>query len=390
MLGTRHLLVFTLPLFLALAACQSESDPTPASSAPPLQVETVHVHFDDVPVVNELPGRLEPWRVAQVRARVGGIVEERLFTEGSEVTAGQPLFQIEPQEYQAAYDNAQAAVARAKATMQQTKAQLQRFSELVKTNALSQQAYDDAVFAHQQAEADLAAAQAAARSAKIDLDHTLVRAPLSGRIGRALVTEGALVGKGEVTHLATIQQLDPMYVNFMQSANDVLAIRQTMLHAASARQTSSEDIGPMAVRLVMHDGSEYPHSGELLFSDISVDPGSGQIMLRAVVPNPDQLLLPGLYVRARITQQQQRAALIPQQAAIRSEQGSTVLVVNEENRIEVRTVTISGALDHHWIVVDGLQEGEQIIVEGLQKAAPGTLVTAVPWSKELITSTASR
>lgn len=390
MLGTRHLLVFTLPLFLALAACQSESDPTSASSAPPLQVATVHVNFDDVPVVNELPGRLEPWRVAQVRARVGGIVEERLFTEGSEVTAGQPLFQIEPQEYQATYDNAQAAVARAKATLQQTSAQLQRFSELVKTNALSQQTYDDAVFAHQQAEADLAAAQAAARSAKIDLDHTLVRAPLSGRIGRALVTEGALVGKGEVTHLATIQQLDPMYVNFMQSANDVLAIRQTMLHAASARQASSADIEPMAVRLVMHDGSEYPHSGELLFSDISVDPGSGQIMLRALVPNPDQLLLPGLYVRARITQQQQRAALIPQQAAVRSEQGSTVLVVNEENRIEARAVTISGVQDHHWVVVDGLQEGEQIIVEGLQKAAPGTLVKTVPWSKELITSTASR
>lgn len=377
MLGKISLLGIVSSLAILLSACDSGSEQ--AAAPPPPKVATMQVHYGPVMITTELPGRLEPWRVSQVRARVAGIIQQRLFTEGSEVERGQPLFQIEPTEYQAAYDSAKAAVARAEVALKQAESQVQRYAPLVKSSALSQQAYDDANFARQQAAADLAASQAALRAAKIDLDHTLVRAPLSGRIGRSLVTEGALVGQDEVTHLATIHQLNPIYVNFMQSSSDALAIRKAMLNGD---QQAREDV-PLEVRLVLDDGQEYPYAGELLFSDITVDPSSGQILLRAQIPNPDQLLLPGMYVRARIEQQQQQAALIPQQAAIRNENGSTVLVVDDEGRIAVRPVTISGAKDNQWIVVAGLEDGEQVVVEGLMKAPPGTLVETTPWVPHL-------
>lgn len=377
MLGKISLLGIVSSLAILLSACDSGSEQ--AASPPPPKVATMQVHYGPVMITTELPGRLEPWRVSQVRARVAGIIQQRLFTEGSEVERGQPLFQIEPTEYQAAYDSAKAAVARAEVAVKQAESQVQRYAPLVKSSALSQQAYDDANFARQQAVADLAASQAALRAAKIDLDHTLVRAPLSGRIGRSLVTEGALVGQDEVTHLATIHQLNPIYVNFMQSSSDALAIRKAMLNGG---QQAREDV-PLEVRLVLDDGQEYPYAGELLFSDITVDPSSGQILLRAQIPNPDQLLLPGMYVRARIEQQQQQAALIPQQAAMRNENGSTVLVVDDEGRIAVRPVTISGAKDNQWIVVAGLEDGEQVVVEGLMKAPPGTLVETTPWVPHL-------
>lgn len=377
--GLRRWSTLLLAFSLILVGCSRNSDPGPDAPPPP-RVATMQVSLEEVTRIRELPGRLEPWRVAQVRARVEGVVEQRLFEEGSQVEAGQPLFQIEADQYQAAYDHAAAAVLRSQALLEQSAAQLQRYSELVKTRALSQQAYDDARFAHQQAQADHEAARATERSARLDLERTLVRAPVAGRIGRSLVTEGALVGRGEVTHLATIHQLDPIYVNFTQSANELLSLQRSLASGAD-RAERGEDAPRLEVRLVLDGGEEHPYPGELLFSEVSVDPGSGQITLRALVPNPDQLLLPGLYVRARLAQQQQRAMLIPQQATVRTGQSNTVLVVDDEGRVQRREVTIDGEYDHHWIVTGGLQEGEHIVVEGLQKAAPGGLVTAVPWQQ---------
>ncbi len=373
---------------LSLAACGKSDAPAGGApgagagggSRPPPEVGVVVATPGEVGLVTELPGRIEASRVSQVRARAAGILRERLFREGSDVKAGQPLFRIDPAPYQAAAQSAQASLARAEANVTQTRALAERYKPLVEANAVSKQEYANAVAAQKAAEADAAVGRAAVETAKINLGYANVTAPISGRIGRALVTEGALVGQGEATPLALIQQIDPVYINFTQSAGDVLKLRRG-LAAGQFKRASGPDAA--SVRVVLEDGSEYPLAGRLLFSDLSVDPTSGQITLRAEVPNPKGELLPGLYVRVRLEQAQVNNAItVPQQAVTRTQQGDTVMVVGADGKVSPRKVKISAAQGNRWIVLDGLQAGEQVMVDGFQKLQmmpPGTPVKAVPW-----------
>jgi membrane fusion protein, multidrug efflux system len=363
---------------LALAACgggQKAAAGPGAAAPPPPEVGVVTVALQSTPLTTELPGRVEASRVAQVRARVTGIVQKRLFREGSDVKAGQALFLIDPAPYQAAVDSAKAQLAKAQANAMQATAQATRYKPLREANAISQQEYVNAQAAQAQAEADIAAAGAALRTAQLNLGYATVSAPISGRIGRALVTEGALVSQAEATQLALIQQIDPVYVNSTQPVADVARLRQ----AATADGKAAPDAAP--VRIVLDDGSELPQRGRLLFSDLSVDPTSAQVTLRAEVANPQARLLPGMYVRTRLVQGQIAAAvLLPQQAVTRGPQGDSVLVVGAGGAPASRPVRIGGSSGAQWIVLDGLQPGEQVIVEGFQKMRPGAAVKPVPWT----------
>jgi membrane fusion protein, multidrug efflux system len=365
---------------LLLAACgqQSGQGGGAGGGMPPATVGVVTVAPGTVNLTTELPGRLEASRVAQVRARAAGILQKRLFNEGSDVKAGQPLFQIDSLPYQAAYANAQAALARAEANLVQAAAQAQRYKPLMEANAVSKQEYLNAVAAAKQAEADVAASKAAAQIAQINLGHASVTSPISGRIGRALVTEGALVGQGEATPLAVVQQINPMYVNFTQSTTETLRIRKAL--ASGALQKAG--IEAAKVHVILEDGAEYSQTGKLLFSDLTVDPTSGQITLRAEVPNPTGLLLPGMYVRVRLAQAQlQSGILLPQQAVTRSDTGDTVLVVGADNKPAPRPIKIGSSQGNQWLVTEGLKPGERVIVDGFQKMmVPGAPVNPVPWT----------
>jgi membrane fusion protein (multidrug efflux system) len=365
---------------ILLAACGAQSNgqaAAPGGARPPVEVGVVTVAPRTVGLVTELPGRLEASRVAQVRARVAGILQQRLFREGSDVKAGQPLFEIDSAPYRAARASAEAALARARANLTQATAQAERYQPLVEANAISKQEYVNAVAAQKQAEADVAAASAAVQTAQINLGYAGVTSPIAGRIGRTLVTEGALVGQGEATQLALVQQIDPMYVNFTQSAAAVLRLRKALDSGKLKRAAAADAAG---VRVVLEDGSEYAHAGKLLFADLTVDPSSGQIMLRAEVPNPEGLLLPGMYVRVRLQQAQASAVFqLPQQAVTRSGAGDSVMVVGADGKVSPRPVKIGSAQDGQWIVLEGLKAGEQVMVDGFQKLQPGAPVKAVPW-----------
>ena len=327
-------------------------------------------------LTTELPGRIEASRVAQVRARAAGIVLKRVFREGSEVKAGEVLFRIDPASFKATYDSSQAAVAKAEANLAQAALKVQRYAPLVKTNAISKQEFDDALTAQKQVSADLASAKAARQTASLNLGYATVTAPISGRIGRAQVTEGALVGQGEATPLATIQQIDPVYVNLTQSSTEVLKLRREM----SSGQLQSAGKGQAKVVLVTEDGKPYSRSGKLLFSDLSVDESSGAITLRAEFPNPERLLLPGMYVRARLEQAvDEQAITVPQQAVQRGPQGASVLLVGSDNKVTAHPVKADTAQGNLWIVSEGLKAGDRVIVEGFQKAKPGATVKPVPW-----------
>jgi membrane fusion protein (multidrug efflux system) len=373
----------TLPLVALLGACGAK-DAVPGagvtgapSGPPPATVGVVTVANESVALQTELPGRVSPLRVAQVRARVNGVVLKRLFREGSEVQAGQQLYQIDPAIYRAALDSAQASVAKGEANLAQATAQVERYKPLVEANAVSKQEYTTLVTAQKQAEADLATAKAAAQTAQINLDYAAVYAPISGRIGQALVTEGALVSAVEATQLAVIQQTNMVYVNFTQSSTDVLRLRR----ALASKQLRASSDGSVAVRVVLEDGSELPKPGKLLFTDLTVDATSGQITLRAEVPNPDGLLLPGQYVRVRLSQAELPSGiLLPQQAVTRTSQGDTVLVVGADGKPGPRPVKVGSAQGNQWVVMDGLKPGEQVIVDGFQKMmVPGAPVKTVPW-----------
>jgi len=379
--------VVTIALALALAACGKGDAPAAGGAAPggakppPPEVGVVVATPGNVGLVTELPGRLEATRIAQVRARAAGILQERLFREGSDVKAGQALFRIDPAPYAAAAQSAAAGLARAEANAAQAKALAERYKPLVEANAVSKQEYANAVASRKAAEADVAVGRASVATAKINLGYAAVTAPISGRIGRSLVTEGALVGQGDATQLAVIQQINPLYVNFTQSATDVLKLRRAM---QDGQFKQADTAGAASIRVVLEDGSEYPLPGKLLFTDLTVDPTSGQVTLRAEVPNPKGDLLPGLYVRVRIEQAQvSNAIAIPQQAVTRTQQGDTVSVVDAEGKITKRTVKISAAQNNQWIVLDGLKAGEQVMVDGFQRLQlmpPGTPVKAVPWT----------
>jgi membrane fusion protein, multidrug efflux system len=364
---------------LLMAACGQQGNAQPAATPPPPEVGVVTVAPGDVGLVTELPGRLEASRVAQVRARAAGIVQRRLFREGSDVRAGDALFTIDAAPYVAAHASAQAALARAQANLGQAAAQAERYKPLVEANAISKQDYANAVAAHKQAEAEVAAARAAVQTAQINLGYASVTAPISGRIGRALVTEGALVGQGEATPLAVIQQINPMYVNFTQPAAEVLTLRRALEQGRLKRAAGAEGA---LVRLVLEDGSEHANPGRLLFSDLSVDPTSGQITLRAEVPNPSGALLPGLYVRVRLEQAKAgNAVLLPQQAVTRSAQGDVVMVVDKDGKVSPRTVKVGTEQAGQWVILEGLQAGEQVMADGFQKLRPGAPVKPVPWSR---------
>ncbi|TFY96177.1 efflux RND transporter periplasmic adaptor subunit [Ramlibacter humi] len=368
-----------LLLALLLAACGQKDGAAGGGAGgggmPPAEVGVVTAQPRDVALVTELPGRLEASRTAQVRARAAGIVQERLFREGSDVKAGQPLFRIDPAPYQQQVASAQAALARAQANLGQAKALAERYKPLVEANAVSKQEYANAVAAQKAAEADVAANEAAVSTAKINLNYALVTSPISGRIGRALVTEGALVGQGEATPLALVQQINPLYVNVTQSSTDILNLRRAM---ASGQVKSSQGA---AARVVLEDGSEYPQPAKLLFADLSVDPTSGQVTLRAEVPNPQGLLLPGMYVRVQVQQATaSNAVLIPQQAVTRSQQGDTVMIVSQDGKVAPRPVKINSAQGNNWVITEGLQPGEQVMVDGFMKLRPGAPVKAVPWN----------
>ncbi|WP_226986129.1 efflux RND transporter periplasmic adaptor subunit [Ramlibacter tataouinensis] len=363
-----------------LAACGKSDNPaaTAGAAPPPPEVGVVTVSAGEVGLVTELPGRVEASRTAQVRARAAGIVQERLFREGSDVRAGQLLFRIDPAPYQAQVANAQATLARAQANLGQATALAERYKPLVEANAVSRQDFVNAVSAQKQAEAEVAAARAAVQTAQINLNYAAVTAPISGRIGRALVTEGALVGQGEATPLAVIQQIRPVYVNFTQSASEVLNLRRAFEQGRLERTAGN---GGAVVRVVLEDGNVHPQTGRLLFSDLSVDPATGQVTLRAEVPNPDGGLLPGLYVRVRLAQAKaSNAVLLPQQAVTRSNQGDTVMVVGPDGQVAPRTVRVGSAQNGQWVVMDGLKNGEQVVVDGFQKIQPNTPVKPVPWS----------
>ena len=348
---------------------------------PPPEVGVVTVKPHEVGLVTELPGRLEASRVAQVSARVAGIVQKRVFTEGSDVKSGQVLFRIDSAPYQATLNSAQAQLASAQANLAQAAGLTRRYKPLVAANAISKQEYATAVAAEKTAAANVGVARAAVKNAQINLGYGTVTAPISGRIGRALVTEGALVGQGQATPLAVIQQIDPLFVNFTQSAGELLRLRRAM---ADGKLQKAGGENAAEVRVVLEDGSEYPLPGKLLFSELTVDQTTGQITLRAEVPNPKAFLLPGMYVRVRIEQAQlDNAITLPQQAVTRTQQGDEVTVVGADGKLSKRKVKIGQARDNQWVVLDGLKEGEQVMVDGFQKLQmmpPGAPVTPVPWT----------
>ena len=376
----RQLAVFALA-GLSVTACGSKDAATAAQAQqqPAPTVGVVEVAPQAVTVAQELPGRTEASRVAEVRARAAGIVLERAFEEGSEVKAGDVLFRIDPVPLQAALNSAKAQLARAQASLKQARATATRYEPLAKANAISQQDYDNAVAARDQAAAEVAAAKAAVETAEIRLGYATVTAPISGRIGRELVTEGALVGQGEPTAMAKIQQLDPIYVNLSQSSTELLRLRRAL--AEGKLQGAGEEA---KVVLVTEDGYEYPHAGKLLFSDVSVDESTGAVSLRAQFPNPDRFLLPGMYVRARLEQAVSNAALtVPQQAVHQSPRGASVMVVAEDGTAQMRPVRVGRLHGADWVIESGIQAGDKVIVDGMQMLRPGTPVNPVAWQNPL-------
>ena len=364
---------------LVLAACsggKEQQGGAPGAGAPPQApaVTVMTVASGSVPMVTELPGRTTPYLIAELRPQVTGILTQRAFDEGSEVKAGQVLYRIDDAPYQAAHDSAKAALARAEANAQVARIKAERHAGLVKIDAVSKQANDDTQAALKQAQAEVAAAKAALDKARIDLDYTRLKSPISGRIGRSAVTPGALVTANQVQALATVQQLDPIYVDLTQSSADMLRMRAEI--AAGRLQAGAK--GEVPVKLILEDGSEYAVEGRLALSEVTVDEGTGSVTLRARFPNADGVLLPGMYVRARLPQGMRgEAILVPHKALSRDPLGNAlVMVVNAESKVEARPVKVAQSLASDWVVTGGLAAGERIIVEGLQKARPGAPVQA--------------
>ena len=373
---------------LGLTACDDKKADAQkaqaAAQAQPPEVGVVTVDLQNIPLVSDLPGRLEASRIAQVRARAAGIVQKRLFQEGSDVKAGQALFQIDSTPYRASLQSAQATLAQAEANLAQASATARRYKPLVEANAISKQEYDTAIAAEKAAIAQVAAGKAGVTNANVNLSYANVTAPISGRIGRAMVTEGALVGQGEATQLATIQQINPLYVNLTQSSSDIMRMREAV---NSGKLAKLGDNG-IKVDVYLDDGKKYPQPGKLLFTDLTVDPSTGQVSVRSELPNAEGLLLPGTYVRVRLEQAQvDNAALIPQQAVTRNEKGNFVMVVADDGSVAPRPVQIGQSQGNNWIVTSGLKPGEKVMVDGLIKVGMGAKkVKPVPWKGDATTA----
>jgi membrane fusion protein (multidrug efflux system) len=359
-----------------LAGC-GEDKPAAADAGngmPPTEVGVVTVTPGQVALTSELPGRLEALRTADVRARVTGIVLERSFREGSDVRAGDVLYRIDAAPYRAAHDSARATVARAEAAQLEAKLREERAKSLIGKKMISQQDFDSALANARATQADVQAAKSALESARLNLEYATVRAPIAGRVGRALVTEGALVGQGEATPLAMIQQIHPLYVNFTQSSTELLRLRKAL------ETGQLKGVGKQAeVQVVMEDGTVYPQAGKLLFSDLAVDPATGTVALRAEIPNPDGFLLPGMFVRVRVQQAvAEQGITVPQRGVQRSPEGAYVMVVRD-GVVAVQPVTTGDAQGDVWVITSGLKGGEQVIVEGLQKVRPGAPAKGIPF-----------
>ncbi len=369
--------VFLLCLSLLLAAgCDRAPQAQQAGTAPLPEVGVVVMSPQELPLTTVLAGRVSAVLKAEVRPQVGGIIQKRLFTEGSEVTAGQPLYKIDPATFSAAHANAKAALSRAEANAVPLALKARRYAELVTTGAVSTQDNDDAQAAHRQALADIEAAQAALDSARIDLERTTIVSPISGRIGASSVTPGALVTANQATALATVQQTDPVYVDVTQASRDLLRLRRAMASGRLARSAQ----GRATVKLLYEDGSPYALEGTLEFADITVDQDTGVYALRALFPNPDRALLPGMYVRAVIEEGVARDALLaPQPAVSRDNKGNPyALVVLPDGTLEQRALAVDRVVGDAWLVTSGLSAGDSVVVEGLQKVRAGMQVKAVP------------
>ena len=344
-----------------------------AGAPPPPEVEVITVTRNNVSRSVELPGRAQAIRTAQVRARVEGIVEARLYPEGTDVRAGQSLFRLDSRVLSANVESAKALLNKAQAESINAQQSLDRFQVLATQKMASGQQMDQAVARQRQALADIGVAKASLARAEVDLSYSTVTAPISGRIGRALVTEGALVGKGEATHLATIEQFDPIWINFSQSSSDYLRLREAF---AGGKAKPAKDT---AVRLLLENGREYPLPGKLLFADLSIDPTNGSVGMRAEFPNPQKLVLPGQFVNLRLPVAEAEGVItVPQRAVQASPQGQIVMIVGPENKVMPKPIKTGGLSGSDWIIAEGLTGGEQVIVNGLQKARPGSPVTPLP------------
>jgi len=363
---------------LMLAGCGQQTAVAPKGGPP--EVAVVTIQSQRVATTTELSGRTSADQVAEVRPQVAGIILKRLFTEGSDVKAGQVLYQIDPAPYQAAYENARAALARSEASLPAIRLRAERVRELLADRAVSQQDYDDAAAALKQAEADIRYWQATVETARINLQYTSVKAPISGRVGRSSVTEGALVSAQQPAPLATVQRLDPMYVDVSQSTADLLRLRRS----TEAGRLDPNGKKQRKVRLILDDGSVYPLEGVLQFQDITVDPTTGSVILRAIFKNPKGLLMPGMFVRAIVQEGvRTQAVLIPQQAVSRDHKGNPfTLVVDDQGKVLQRDLRLDRAIGNQWLVESGLKPGERVIVEGMQRAKPGIPVKAVPFAAE--------
>jgi membrane fusion protein (multidrug efflux system) len=370
-------IVVSLLLGLISGGCNSQK----AQPPPPIaEVSVITLKSQRVMLTTELPGRTSAYLIAEVRPQVGGIIQKRLFTEGSDVKAGEVLYQIDPSVYQATYNSAKAALSRAEANLIPIRLKAGRYAELIKINAVSQQEYDDASAALKQAEADVEAGKATAETARINLDYTRVTAPISGRIGRSSVTNGALVTASQPALLATIQQLSPIYVDVTQSSAELLRLKQNLASGLLKSSGSAQ----ARVRLLLEDGSPYPLPGTLKFSEVTVDQSTGSITLRAIFPNPKHTLLPGMFVRAILEEGvNEHAILVPQRGVTRNPAGNAlVMVVGSEEKVEPRVIKVLRTVGENWLVSEGLKAGDRVILEGLQKALPGTPVKVVPFASK--------
>ncbi|AFI83000.1 MexE family multidrug efflux RND transporter periplasmic adaptor subunit [Methylophaga nitratireducenticrescens] len=370
-LSVKTLMLISL-LTLNMAACQSsdseDAQQNTQQAAP--KVDVVSLIPQTITIKTELPARTVAFRQAEVRPQVNGIIEKRLFEEGADVNAGQRLYQIDEAPFQAALQMAKAELARAEANIQSTKARADRFKGLIDNKAISQQDYDDALASYLQSQAEVAVAQASIQTAEINLRYTKVKAPIDGRIGRSNITEGALVTAQQETPLATITQTDPIYVDISQASKEILQLRRQLMSGGITNEEATQ------VRLKLEDGTIYSHIGTLQFSEVNVNEDTGSLVMRAQFPNPEGLLLPGMYVKAEVQEgKMQDAILVPHKAVAFSREGkASVMLVNSENKVEQRLIEVKQSIGNNWLVLEGLTGGEKVVVEGLQKIAVDSAV----------------
>jgi len=361
---------------LLLGGCQNTHG-RPAAPPPVTEVATVTVGTQPVVLTTDLPGRTSAYRIAEIRPQVDGIIKKRLFEEGAEVATGQALYQIDPASFQAALQNAMASLGKAEANLPAVRSKEERYREALSDNAVSRQDYDDAAAALKQAEADVQLWKATVETARINLGYTRITAPISGRTGRSNVTEGALVTAHQPVPLVTIQQLDPVFVDVPQATSELLRLKRRLKDRRLTRNGTKQN----KVKILLEDGTTYPLEGTLQFRDVSVDPMTGSVTLRILVPNPDRVLLPGMYVRAVVTEGvNEQAILVPQQGVARDPKGNPLaLIVDGEGNVEQRMLGLDRAIEDKWLVSSGLSPGDRMIVEGLQNVRPGDAVKVVPW-----------